>query len=835
MIESESTALVEVALPLKVQHTFTYEVPPAMRGSAVPGVRALVPLGDRRITGYIVGSAASVPDAPLKAIHDLLDPGPLLDGHMLELTRWAADYYLTSWGLVIRTSLPPGIDRSTVRTVELIGSLERPVQESARLGPAQQQMLAALQARRRILLSSLKRRWPSREVDRLVRELLNRKLVRLEYGERLPAVRPARRTVLHLAADRAMVEDRLAVLRVRAPRQASLLDHFVGSDAAITVAEATTLAGAAGVRALITKGLVRRVEEVVERSPWDDPLDHATPTLPPELTPAQRGAVDGLLEGLASRAFVPVLLFGTTGSGKTEVYLRVIEEGVRQGRQALVLVPEIALTPLTADRFRSRFGDRVALLHSGLSPGERLDQWRRVKSGKADIVVGARSAVFAPLSRLGLIVVDEEHDSSYKQDDEPRYHARDLALARGRMLQIPVLLGSATPAYESFHRAKEGIYRLFMLPERVEARPLPSMTLIDMRRESARCEVRGTRGEEQKGAAFGMRSPVIFSSPLAEAIKKALARGEQVLLFLNRRGYARLLLCRECGFALRCPRCSVSLIYHAVDGRMRCHYCDHRERPPARCPKCGGIAFGLLGYGTQQVETAARALVPTASVRRMDRDTTRRRRAHQQILRTVEQGQTQVLIGTQMVGKGHDFPGITMVGILLADASMQIPDFRAGERTYALLTQVAGRAGRGERPGQVVVQTYNPDHYCILAARDNDYEALYQIERPLRETRGLPPFGFLVLLVVTHSNENVAQESAERLAKLLLERATPPLALEGPAPAPLYRLKGRYRWQLLAKGPDPEALHQWVRETIAVLPPSERARIEVDVDPVDLC
>lgn len=835
MIGSESTGLVEVALPLKVQHTFTYEVPPAMRGSAVAGVRALVPLGDRRITGYIVGMATSAPDAPLKPIDDLLDPEPLLDGHMLELTRWAADYYLTSWGLVIRTSLPPGIDRSTGRIVELIGSPALLVQESARLGPEQRQIFAALQARRRILLSSLKRRWPGREVDRLVRELVNRQLARLEYGERLPAVRAAHRSTIRLVSDRATVEEKLEALRGRAPRQATLLEHLLRSDATVTAVEATAMAGAAAVRGLIAKGLIRRVEEEVERSPWDDPLDRAAAIPPLTLTPAQRVAVDGLLEGMASRAFFPALLFGTTGSGKTEVYLRVIEEVVRQGGQALVLVPEIALTPLAADRFRSRFADRVALLHSGLSPGERLDQWRRVKSGKADIVVGARSAIFAPLSRLGLIVVDEEHDSSYKQDDEPRYHARDLALVRGRMLGIPVLLGSATPAHESFHRAMEGIYRLFTLPERVEARPLPSMTLIDMRRERARYEVRGDRREEQKGAAFGMRSPVIFSSPLADAIKQTLAKGEQVLLFLNRRGYARLLLCRECGFALRCPRCSVSLIYHAADARMRCHYCDHRERPPARCPKCGGVAFGLLGYGTQQVETAARALVPTASVRRMDRDTTRRRRAHQQILKTVEQGQTQILIGTQMVGKGHDFPGITLVGILSADASMQIPDFRAGERTYALLTQVAGRAGRGDRPGQVIVQTYNPDHYCILAARDNDYEALYQIERPLREARGLPPFGFLVLLVVAHSNENLAQENVERLANLLLERAAPPLALEGPAPAPLSRLKGHYRWHLLAKGPDPGALHQWVKETIEMLPPSERTRIQIDVDPVDLC
>jgi primosomal protein N' (replication factor Y) len=389
------------------------------------------------------------------------------------------------------------------------------------------------------------------------------------------------------------------------------------------------------------------------------------------------------------------------------------------------------------------------------------------------------------------------------------------------MLGIAVLLGSATPAFESIHRAKEGAYRLFLLPERVEARTLPSMTLIDMREERAKCEVRG--------------APLIFSRRLADAIKETLAKGEQVLLFLNRRGYARVLLCRDCGFALHCPHCSLPLIYHAVDARMRCHYCDHRERPPARCPKCGGFAFGFLGYGTQQVEAAARLLAPDATMTRMDRDTTRRRRAHQQILKAVEQGQTQVLIGTQMVGKGHDFPGITLVGVLSADASMVLPDFRAGERTYALLTQVAGRAGRGDRPGQVLVQTYNPDHYSILAARNHDYEALYRIEQPLREKRGLPPFGFLVLLLVTSSKEGHAQEKAERLTSLLLERAVSSLTIEGPAPAPLYRLKGRYRWQILAKGPDPSTLHHWVKETIALLTPSEQVGIEVDVDPVNLC
>lgn len=842
--------LADIALPVPPRRVLTYTVPPFLQQQVEVGKRALVPLGPRLVTGYIVGLHASTPVDPpdLKPIDTILDLEPLLDHHMLDLTRLVADYYLTSWGSVIRTALPPGIDRSTVRTVQLIGppdlaphavSGEQLAEEIGRLGPSQQQILTTLHAQRRMSLAALKRRWPNEEVDRLIRLLVRHNLARIEYQERLPSVRPVFRPLLSLAVDQATAEIELATLRRRAPRQALLVDRLLQSGGTLTSAEATIIAGASGIRSLIAKGVIRRTTEEIERSPWDETT--VVTGAWPEPNSAQYTAINGLLEGLTSRTFLPTLLYGATGSGKTEVYLRVIGEVVQKGRQALVLVPEIALTPVAADRFRSRFGNLVALLHSGLSPGERLDQWRRIKRGAIDIVVGTRSAVFAPFSRLGLIVVDEEHDASYKQQDEPRYHARDVALTRGQILGITVLLGSATPSYESIHRAKEGTYRLFQLPERVQARALPSITLIDMRQERARREARNpTASPLHKGGTGGLEvrragEPLIFSRGLANAIKETLTKGEQVLLFINRRGYARLLLCRECGFTLRCPHCSVSLIYHAVDARMRCHYCDYRERPPGRCPRCGGIACGWLGYGTQQVEAAARLLAPDASIVRMDRDTTRQRRAHRQILMGVQQRRTQILIGTQMVGKGHDFPGITLVGILSADASMQIPDFRAGERTYALLTQVAGRAGRGDRPGHVIVQTYNPEHYCILAARNHDYEALYALERPLREKRGLPPFGFLVLLLVASSHEKQAQEKAERLADLLLERAVSPYTVEGPAPAPVSRLKGRYRWQILAKGPDSSTLHHWVKETMAMLPLSGQAGIEIDVDPVDLC
>ena len=853
MVTGSERLLAEIALPVPPRKVLTYAIPPALQNEAEIGKRALVPLGPRLVTGYIVGlrtfsdqlSAISRQTLEIKPIDAILDPDPLLDHHMLELTHFVADYYLTSLGSVIRTALPPGIDRSTVRTVQLIEPPPSPdipggehlAEEIRQLDPLQRQMLTTLHAQRRMSLASLKRRWPSEQVDRLIRFLIERNLARITYQERRPSVRPLFRPSLSLAVDRATAEVELVALQHRAPRQALLLGHLLQSGTTLTSTEATVIGGASGVRSLIAKGVIRRTTEEIERSPWEEATIAAGSR--PEPNSAQQTAIDGLLNGLSLRTFFPALLYGTTGSGKTEVYLRVISEVVQRGGQALVLVPEIALTPVTADRFRSRFGDRVALLHSGLSPGERLDQWYRIKRGMADIVVGARSAVFAPLPRLGLIVVDEEHDASYKQQDEPRYHARDVALARGQMLEITVLLGSATPSFETIHRAREGNYRLFRLPERVEARALPSMTLIDMREERAQRKAHNpstpSLQKEDTGGFEARGEPLIFSRALADAIKETVAKGEQVLLFVNRRGYARLLLCRECGFTLRCPHCSVSLIYHAADAGMRCHYCDYRQRPPTRCPQCGGIACGWLGYGTQQVEAAARRLAPNASIVRMDRDTTRGRHAHRQILGGVQQRRTQILIGTQMVGKGHDFPGITLVGILSADASMQIPDFRAGERTYALLTQVAGRAGRGDRPGHVIIQTYNPEHYCIVAARNHDYETLHGIERPLREQRGLPPFGFLILLLVASSHETQAQEKAEQLAGLLLERAVSPLTVEGPAPAPVYRLKGRYRWQILAKGPDPGTLHHWVKETIASLPPSGQAGIEIDVDPVDLC
>jgi len=578
------------------------------------------------------------------------------------------------------------------------------------------------------------------------------------------------------------------------------------------VAEAKAVVGPSSIKGLLAKGLISVFEKEVHRDPFRGPMLDVED--PPVLTPAQEAALKTIQEGIDRGGFFPALLFGITGSGKTEVYLRAIQAVLEKGGQALVLVPEIALTPLAVARFRARFGEKVATLHSGLRYGERFDQWMQAKKGKVGIVVGVRSAVFAPLPNLGIIVMDEEHDPSYKQEEEPRYHARDVALMRAQMLGIPLLLGSATPSFESFFLAESGRYQLIRLPERVEMRSLPQVRLIDMRKE----------GEG--------RMP-IFSQELLGRIEAKLRRGEQVLLFLNRRGYATFILCRECGFALGCPHCSTSLIYHAQNKRLRCHSCGFQRRPPALCPRCSGFRLGYLGFGTQQVEEVVRKRFPHARVARMDRDTVKGGDAYQRLLKSVEQGKVDILVGTQMIGKGHDFPGITLAGAISADLSLQLPDFRAAERTFALLTQLAGRAGRGDAVGEALIQTYNPDHYCLLAACRQEYESLYRAELPLRAERHLPPFARLIRVVISSLTESEAREAAFALADLF-RRQGGPFALEGPAPALLSKIRGRFRWQLLIKG-EGTPLLQFVASALRVFASSaSRAKVEVDVDPLDL-
>jgi primosomal protein N' (replication factor Y) len=572
----------------------------------------------------------------------------------------------------------------------------------------------------------------------------------------------------------------------------------------------------ASLHRLVEQGHLIAAAVEVNRDPFlDAPIPADCPVTPSAEQAAALTAIDAALD---SGGFSPHLLHGVTGSGKTEVYLRAIENALERGRTALVLVPEIALTPQLVGRFRARFTGRsgqIAVLHSGLSDGERYDAWRSIARGEAAIVIGARSALFAPLPSPGIIVVDEEHEASYKQAEGFRYHARDLALLRGQMAGGVVLLGSATPAVTTYHRARSGQLGYLPLAGRVEGRPLPAVELVDLR--EARIEGEGA-----------------LSPPLTAALAETLARGEQALLLLNRRGFAPFLLCADCGTTFRCPNCAITLTFHRGRRQLRCHYCDHVETPPEACPSCRGSAVEPQGAGTERLEEELAALFPAARIARMDRDTTTRKGAHQGLVERMLGGEIDILVGTQMVAKGHDFPRVTLVGVVGADSSLNLPDFRSAERTFALLSQVAGRAGRGATPGRVLIQTYAPEHYALTCAAGHDYEGFYQQEIACRQVLDYPPFGYLVNLVLAGNEESKVQRAAAALADGL-QHAAGAAEVLGPAPCPLARLRGKSRVQILLKAPERLPL----RRLLARVPElrkkiSAGIVLSVDVDPVDM-
>lgn len=618
----------------------------------------------------------------------------------------------------------------------------------------------------------------------------------------------------------------------RAPRQAQAIDRLLaamtnGEPGPFWVDDLRTGKGAEGdlstdaLRRLEQRGVLVLERAVRARDPH--PPGKFSPSPLHEPNDQQAAALAAIDEAADRGQFTSILLWGVTGSGKTEVYLHAIGRMLERGRGSIVLVPEISLTPQMIQRFKAALGEKVAVLHSGLSAGERYDEWHRIRSGAAPVVVGARSAVFAPVQPLGLIVVDEEHAGSYKQEDAPRYHAREVALERGRLNNAVVVLGSATPSVETVYAARQGVHREIRLANRIGWRPHPEIIVVDMRAEYRR----GNRG--------------FFSRELEDAITRHLSNGGQVLLFLNRRGFATVTLCRECGAPVRCPNCSVALTYHRTDGRLHCHYCEYSRRPPDQCPQCGGSAIGFFGAGTQRVEQAAQQQFPRARVARMDADTTRRKGSHERIYHAFRQGEIDILVGTQMIARGWDVPGVTLVGVIDADVALHLPDFRSGERAFELLTQVAGRAGRGDEPGQVYIQTFNPDHYAIKAAAGGDDDAFYQAELVSRRELGYPPYSELVRIVLSGSGDEAVAAEAERVSSLVMEFWAGQDALDdnqllGPSPAPLHRLRGMYRWHMLLKGPDGKLLRETARQVLASVPDRQGAavRLAVDANPLSL-
>lgn len=537
---------------------------------------------------------------------------------------------------------------------------------------------------------------------------------------------------------------------------------------------------------------------------------------PHVLMDEQDSALNEIVESMDKNAHKTFLLHGITASGKTEVYLQAIEIVLQRGKQAIMLVPEIALTPQTIERFVGRFGHRVAVIHSHLTPAKRFLEWKKIKDGKADIVVGARSAIFSPMSRLGLIIIDEEHETSYKQDDVPRYHAREVAEERSRINKCPLILGSATPSLESYYRAKNGDYKLIKITKRIEERLLPKVKIVDMRMEL-----------EAK------RKITIFSKVLLDGIDKAINAGKQVIIFLNRRGFSTFINCKKCGLVLKCKRCDAVMIYHFEEKKLICHYCNYQQAPPDICPKCMSGYIRYSGLGTEKVESELSRTFPHAKIARMDSDTTTQKGSHDRILSKFKTGEVNMLVGTQMIAKGLDFPQVTLVGVVSADSTLNLPDFRASERTFNLLTQVGGRAGRGEDGGEVIVQTYTPGHYSILSAAKHDYEKFYDEEIVSRKELHFPPFVSLVKVVVRARNEELTMKAAGELAEEL-RREDPDAMIAGPVPAPMTRVRGYYRYNILLKGKEKKPMCDLLKKVLAAHRKPHGVLIAVDVDPISM-
>ncbi|MBM4341003.1 MAG: primosomal protein N' [Deltaproteobacteria bacterium] len=801
--------IVEVAVGLPVSKTFHYLIPESMQGSLQTGMRVLVPFKGRKVTGFCLDLLDQPPkeiEEKLREVERLLDEAPLIDPQMLRFYRWISDYYLYPLGEVIKTGLPPGLHLKSELFLSLTDEGINALLQKC-LGSVEERILREIERCGKVSLKRVLKIFPG-EVSRSQLFSLRRKgLLQIDAGFEDKGVKPKFERVVR-SLGRVLIE--------KISRKQSEILKWVEERGEVPYPELCKRfkSPSQPIRSLQEKGFLSIALREVCRSL--SVRSELKPYPKPELTSDQMNVLSEILKGIDSKRYTPFLIYGVTGSGKTEVYLRAIEEVLRQGREAIALVPEISLTPQLLSRFKDRFGENLAMLHSGLGKGERYDQWRRIWRGEVKIALGARSAIFAPFKNVGIIVVDEEHDPSYKQEEKLKYHARDLAVVRAKEAEATLLLGSATPSLESFHNIEKGKFRLLTLPERIEKKPLPKVEVVDMK--------------DEKG---------LLSETLKTALQKNIEEKRQSLLFLNRRGFANFILCPECGFTFTCPNCSVTLTFHLKDRSLQCHYCDYRVKAPGDCPNCKGHRLRGMGIGTERLEQEIKDLFPNKEVGRMDRDTTSRKHSHQQILKNLESGKIDILVGTQMIVKGHDFPNVTFVGVVSADTSLHFPDFRSSERTFQLLTQVAGRAGRGEIAGEVVIQTFNPDHNSIRMAKDHDFKGFYREEIGFRRALEYPPFSRMINFRLTGNSEKRTKTAAEEMARVgqsLLKRGFGKgIELLGPSDAPFMRLKGKFRMQMLAKGNNSRLLHQFAQELMNQMEERTKGKgvnLDVDVDPV---
>ncbi len=775
-------AEVSVNSPAARRNTFSYAVPPHLDVRA--GQAVLVPFGEKILQGIVLELTPRPAVEDTRDILSIIDPVPLLSPSAIALARWISGYYLSPLFDAVALMLPPGFERPARAFVSLPGTDFN----EASLDDIQKRIVALLTGQGRVDVKLLQKELGRKKAAAAISQLVKRGILARTYE--LAPVRVKPKMELHISLTSA---GEITGLKTK---QQAVIDFLKAQSRPVSWAQVRLKTGCSKAAAedLERKGLVKFQSIEVRREPIS--YDDISFLFPLTLTADQQAALGTIKAALekpvSSTDSVSVfLLYGVTGSGKTEIYLQALAETVRLGKKGIVLVPEIALTPQTIERFAARFPHRVAVLHSKLSLGEQFDEWRRIHRGEFDVVIGSRSALFAPQPGLGLIVIDEEHEWTYKQDNSPHYHARNAAVKLAEMTGAVVVLGSATPDVETFYKARNGEFTLLSLPERVVpsvGAALPAVVVVDMR-------------EELKA---GNRS--IFSRALTEAVNNVVANHEQAILFLNRRGGATFIQCRKCGYVLRCRRCGVPLAQHITDKMLICHQCNTKAPAPAVCPNCASPQIKYLGMGTQKLEQEVGYAFPRARVLRWDSDSTGRKSSDEDILKKFRSGQAEILIGTQIVAKGHDIPSVTLVGVVNADTALNFPDFRAGERTFQLLSQVAGRAGRGQAGGKVVIQTYTPEHYAVRAASGHDYASFYEQEIAYRRQLHFPPFNRLARLLFTHGNDAVCRQQAERMRDLLLaekdKRGIAGVSIIGPAPAYLHRLRGRYRWHIILRGAD---------------------------------
>jgi primosomal protein N' (replication factor Y) len=815
-LNDDNLSFLKIAVTVPVEGTFFYTVPKRLEPQALVGCRALVPFRNRKVTGYILEKSPAVRDRDTKEILDILDAEPLFHEQLVPFFEWMADYYLHPIGQIIRSALPGGINSNPFKTAFLT---EKGFRILERLPPLSQE---------RDILCWIRDN-PGKRLPQPINEIypLQKKgWVIIEDRQQKRRAGPLMRRFVR---PKAGIDLRSVLGKMKrsskAENEGQFLKTIFGSGPVLLNELTSKFSnGSYLVNKWVKKGVLQSYKGPVYRSPAGTIMCPAS--VPSELYGQQRRALNRINSYLDKDTFHVCLLYGVTGSGKTEVYYRAVEHAIGLGKQAIIMVPEISLALYMEGIFRSRLGNRIAVYHSRLSRGERFDEWMRTASGEVDLVIGARSALFVPLSRLGLIVVDEEYDSAYKQENSPRYQARDAAVVRAKMDRAVVILGAGTPSVQSFQNATIGKYHLLSMPDRIEKRPLPDVEIVDMK--------------SLKGRQSGNE---IISPRLLEALDKNLMAGNQTILFLNRRGFRSLYLCRFCGQSIRCPNCDVALTYHLEENRLFCHYCGFHSETRLKCPSCGRRGIKAYGFGTERLERELKDMFPEARIARMDTDSTRKKGRAFQILKKFSEHKIDILVGTQMIAKGYDFPRVTLVGVIAADLSLGFPDFRAGERTFQILSQVAGRAGRGDQRGEVIIQTFNPAHYAVQTATVYDYKSFFDKEKGLREQLNYPPFSHLVCLRIKGNNkdktEKAAQEMCADIRNILAgwPKRGKEIQVLGPAEAPISRLKGKYRWQILIKSKSMSLLKHLLnaagKESRKVLQ-SSGVNLVFDVDPYQM-